>query len=74
MRHNANNKTAISATQAATQTHLRRLQAISLAFYEAELRKLQQEAAADSGRPASRLSGPFDASDLSGASGTSDLL
>ncbi len=73
MRHKTNS-TSISATQAATETHLRRLQAISLAFYEAELRKLQQEAVAESGQPLARLAGSFDASVASGASATSDLL
>jgi hypothetical protein len=49
MRHKSN-QTPISTTQAATETHLRRLQAIALAFYEAELHKLQQEAATASGQ------------------------
>jgi hypothetical protein len=73
MRHKSNS-TSISTTQAATETHLRRLQAIALAFYEAELLKLQQEAVAESGQPTSRLAGAFDASVPSGVSGTSELL
>jgi hypothetical protein len=50
MRHKSKHPKPISTTQAATQTHLRRLQAIALAFFEAELLKLQQEAATTSGQ------------------------
>lgn len=50
MRHKSKPTTSLSTTQAATQTHLRRLQAIMLAFYESELLKLQQEVATAPGQ------------------------
>ncbi len=50
MRQKSKPTPSLSTTQAATQTHLRRLQAIMLAFYESELRKLQQEAATATGQ------------------------